>query len=111
MIPRVSMNQIQKSWLSKGAPGAHGGLGAPGGLEALEGLEAPGGLGAPGGLEVPEARFYLIHLMFEWTGKSKFYVPQTRKYVDKYKNVVACYINVVDEYIFRLQSSISFYGV
>ena len=99
------MNQIQKSWLSKGAPGAHGGLGAPGGLVALEGLEAPGGL------EVPEARFYLIHLMFEWTGKSKFYVPQTRKYVDKYKNVVACYINVVDEYIFRLQSSISFYGV
>ena len=38
-------------------------------------------------------------------------VSQTRKYADKYKNVVACYINVVDEYIFRLQSSISFYGV
>ena len=105
------MNQIQKSWLSREAPGAHGGLGAPGGLVALEGLEAPGGLGAPGGLEVPEARFYLIHLMFEWTGKSKFYVPQTRKYVDKYKNVVAFYIKVVDEYILRLQSSITFYGV
>ena len=99
MIPRLSMNQIQKAWLSKGAPGAHGGLGVP------------GGLGAPGGLEVPGAKFYLIHLMFEWTDKSKFYVSQTRKYADKYKNVVACYINVVDEYIFRLQSSISFYGV
>ncbi len=39
------------------------------------------------------------------------FVSQTRKNVDKYKNVVSSYIKVVDEYILRLQSSISFYGV
>ena len=42
--------------------------------------------------------------------KYTFFVSQTRKNVDKYKNVVAYYIKIVDEYIFRLQSSIFFMG-
>ena len=46
-----------------------------------------------------------------WGVSTIFLYPKPEKNVDKYKNVVASYIKVVDEYKFRLQSSISFYGV